>query len=97
MEDAESDDPTADYGSRRTGGLDLVSSAMPLMSTTSPLASPLRDPLGNGYDDDDNWMYADPPELTRRERRRGSAGESLHVCRALKRQQQQRVAVHFFV
>lgn len=96
MEDAESDDPTAGYGSRRTGGLDLVSSAMPLMSTTySPLASPLRDPLGNGYDDD-NWMYADPPELTRRERRRSSAGESLHVCRALKRQQQ-RVAVHFIV
>lgn len=80
------DDPAVGDGSQRTGGLGLASTPMP--PTNSPLASPLREPLGNGYEDE-HWMYADPPELSRRERRRGSAGES--SCSLLKRQ---RVAVY---
>lgn len=74
---AASDDPTVGYGSRRTG-FDLASTPMPLTITSSPSSSPFREPLGNGYDDE-NWMYADPPELSRRDRRRSSAGESFHV------------------
>lgn len=68
-----SDDPRIGYGSSRTG-LDLASVNLPLHC--SPAASPLRGPrAGGGEYNDDNWRYTDPPELSRRDRRRrGSAG-----------------------